>query len=225
MLLEVCANSLQSALNSDRAGAQRIELCDHLEVGGLTPKETLIQKVLDQTTLQVFILIRPRAGDFIYTDDEFDQMKCQIELAKTLGCHGIVAGVLNHDRTIDYERTAALIRLAKPLAFTFHRAFDELNDPHLGLQQLIALGVDRILTSGQAPSALLGIKLLTELMLTAKSDLIILPGAGIHPENAMAFKRRGFSELHASARTRKDGGSPTEHSDQAIIEDLIKIIN
>ncbi len=224
MLLEVCANSFQSALNADKAGAQRIELCENLEVGGLTPNTALIQKVLDQTTLQVFVLIRPRAGDFVYTDEEYDQMKSQIEMAKTLGCHGIVAGVLNHDRTLDYERTAALIRLARPLTFTFHRAFDELEDPLLGLQQLIELGVDRILTSGQAQSALEGIELLTELMLEARSDLIILPGAGVHPENALAFKKVGFPELHASARTRGDGDLASEHSDQTIIEDLIRII-
>ena len=224
MLLEVCANSFQSALNADQAGAQRIELCENLEVGGLTPNTDLIQKVLNQTTLQVFVLIRPRAEDFVYTNKEFDQMKRQIKVAKKLGCHGIVAGVLNHDRTLDIGRTKELMELAYPMAFTFHRAFDEIKDPLKGLEQLQELGVDRILTSGQAPSAIEGIELLKELVARSGSNMIILPGAGIHPENASVFKQQGFLELHASARSDGKGGPISEHSDTEIIRTLLKII-
>lgn len=225
MLLEVCANSFQSAYNAHRAGAQRIELCENLEVGGLTPTTSTIKKVLKETTIEVFVLIRPRAGDFVYSEEEFQYMKQQLLRAKSLGCHGVVSGVLTKEDAIDIKRTQELIELTKPLAFTFHRAFDQLKDPYLGVTQLIELGVDRILTSGQARSAIQGLDVLNEIKALASRRLLILPGAGIHPGNAQAFKENGFAEIHASARSFGNTGDVSEHSNHEIIRALLEIIS
>lgn len=199
MLLEICVNSYQSALNAQKAGADRIELCSELSVGGVTPSYALLKKVAKEITLKTNILIRPRSGSFCYTDHEFLLMKENIKLCKELGFNGIVSGVLNADNSIDIERTKELILLSKPLSFTFHRAFDCVKNPTKSLQHLIDLKVDRILTSGLKEKAKNGIKLLTELQKTAKDKLIILPGSGINDKNAHLFKKTGFVEIHASA--------------------------
>ena len=201
MILEVCASSYQSASHAEQAGAHRIELCSELAVGGITPSYGLIKQVTTKLTIPVFVLVRPRSGNFTYTDDEFDIIKHDIALCKDLGCAGIVSGILNADNTIDMERTKVLVELSKPLPFTFHRAFDWVPNPKLGLQQLIEIGVNRVLTSGQQTSAELGIALLSELKKQANNAIGILPGGGINPNNAMLFKQVGFSEIHVSAST------------------------
>jgi copper homeostasis protein len=124
MKLEICANSYQSALNAEKAGADRIELCSELSVGGITPSYGLLKVVSENITIPVFVLIRPRSGNFNYSDAEFDIIKNNIKLCKKLGLKGIVSGVLNDDNTIDIKRTQELIELSSPLSFTFHRAFD-----------------------------------------------------------------------------------------------------
>ena len=149
MLLEVCANSYQSAKNAQEAGAHRIELCQELSVGGITPSYGLIEKVLNELSIPTTILIRPRSGNFVHTDDEFQIMKSNIQRCKELGAKGIVSGVLDEDNTIDIARTKELVALSKPLPFTFHRAFDEVQNPKAALEQLIDLDVVRVLTSGQ----------------------------------------------------------------------------
>ena len=159
MLLEICANSFQSAINAQVAGAHRIELCSELAVGGITPSYGLIKKVIEKLSIPVYVLIRPRSGNFTYSEEEFNIMKADIILCKQLGCHGIVSGVLNTDNSIDSVRTKALIELSSPLPFTFHRAFDRAPDTFEALDQLIELGAGRILTSGQAPSAETGMDL------------------------------------------------------------------
>ncbi|MFC4268955.1 copper homeostasis protein CutC [Polaribacter marinivivus] len=199
MLLEICANSYQSAINAQNAGADRIELCSELSVGGLTPSYGLLLQVVEQVTIPVHVLIRPRSGDFYYTDEEFLQMKANIELCKKLGFQGIVSGVLNADNSIDEKKTQELIALSKPLSFTFHRAFDCVIDPLKSLETLMNLGVDRILTSGQKNKALDGLGLLKQLKDIAKDKLIILPGSGINNENIGLFKQAGFTEIHTSA--------------------------
>lgn len=199
MLLEICANSFQSAKNAQTTGAQRIELCEELSVGGLTPSYGLLKKVIAELTIPVFVLIRPRSGDFVYTESEFDIMKQDISLCKELGVQGIVSGVLNKNKTIDVVRTKELVERSRPLPFTFHRAFDELDNPVQGLNQLIELGVDRVLTSGQESSAVDGLPLLTQLNEIARGRLTILPGGGINAKNAAIFKTKGFNEIHASA--------------------------
>lgn len=199
MKLEICANSYQSALNAQKAGADRIELCSELSVGGITPSYAILKKVSEEITIPVNVLIRPRSGDFCYSDDEFSVMKENIKRCKKLGFNGIVSGVLNTDNSIDTERTKELIALSKPLSFTFHRAFDCVENPQESLQQLIDLKVDRILTSGQKLKAENGIYLLIELQQLAKDKLIILPGSGIKAKNARIFKVAKFKEIHTSA--------------------------
>ena len=141
MKLEVCANSYQSAKNARDAGAHRIELCQELSVGGITPSYGLKKKVITDLSIPTLVLIRPRSGNFVYTDEEFAIMKSDIKQCKALGVHGIVSGVLKEDKSIDIERTKELIALTRPLPFTFHRAFDEVENPEEGLEQLIELGV------------------------------------------------------------------------------------
>ncbi|MEM6719064.1 MAG: copper homeostasis protein CutC [Bacteroidota bacterium] len=199
MLLEICANSYQSAMNAEKAGAQRIELCSELAVGGITPSYGLLTKVMQDVQIPVHVLIRPRSGDFTYSDAEFEIMKANIQLCKELGCEGIVSGVLHADFTIDKARTKELIELSNPMTFTFHRAFDWTSNPKEAIRMLVELGVDRILTSGQAASAEKGIELLMELQTIARENLIIMPGGGINPENVGLFKAHGFNEIHCSA--------------------------
>lgn len=199
MTLEICASNYQSAVNAQIAGAHRIELCTELAVGGLTPSYGILREVLQTLTIPTFVLIRPRGGNFTYSEAEFQIMKHDIRLCKDLGCSGIVSGILNKDFTIDVNRTRQLVELSRPLEFTFHRAFDLTADPIVALEQLIDLEVKRVLTSGQEHKAELGIEVLKRLKEKADGRIIILPGGGINAENAKLFKDLGFTELHASA--------------------------
>lgn len=199
MLVEICATSVQSAVNAGKGGAGRIELCSELTVGGITPSYGLLKEVLKNCPLPVFVLVRPRGGDFVYSDEEFEVMKSDIEICKELGCAGIVSGVLNADDSIDLIRTKELVELAKSLEFTFHRAFDLTNEPMKSLKELIEMGVGRILTSGQKASAEKGLDLLIQLRESAQNKLSILPGGGINPGNVHLFRENGFEEIHASA--------------------------
>lgn len=199
MKLEICANSYQSALNAEQAGAHRIELCSELNSGGITPSYGLIQKIVSELSIETFVLIRPRSGNFVYSEAEFDIMKQDIVKCKSLGVNGIVSGVLMKDNTIDIERTKELISLAYPLPFTFHRAFDLVTNPTESIQQLIDLKVNRVLTSGQKNKALDGIMLLIDLKEKFSNQIIILPGSGINSNNVGDFKKAGFTEVHASA--------------------------
>lgn len=201
MILEICASNYQSAINAQNAGAQRIELCSELAIGGITPSYGLIQQTVEALSIPVFVLIRPRSGNFTYTDSEFEIMKHNIKLCKELGCSGIVSGVLNADNTIDIIRTQELIALAKPLPFTFHRAFDWTPNPSEAIKQLIIIGADRVLTSGQASSAEQGLDVLSDLKTEVNDKIIILPGGGINSGNIKHFKNKGFIEAHASATT------------------------
>ena len=229
MKLEVCANSFLSAKNAQEAGAHRIELCQELSVGGITPSYGLLKKATENLTIETFVLIRPRSGNFQYSEAEFDIMRKDIELCKQLCCQGIVTGVLNMDYTIDIERTRELVELSKPMSFTFHRAFDIVPDPETALEQLIKLGVDRILSSGQAKKAVEGIELLERLKEKAKDNLIILPGGGVTSENARLFKEAGFQEIHASASSyitnnERIFNEPITFSDYQKIKDILEII-
>jgi copper homeostasis protein len=229
MKLEICANSYQSAKNACNAGAHRIELCQELSVGGITPSYGLLKKVIAELDIPVFVLIRPRGGDFVYSDNEFQVMKTDIQLCKDLGCKGIVSGVLNLDKTIDIKRTKELIELSKPLEFTFHRAFDEVRNPKEALLQLIELGTDRVLTSGQKTTAEEGLELLIELNVLAENRITIVAGGGVSAENVMLFKEAGLTEVHASASTTKEDGNsmfslPMTFSDPIKIKAILDAI-
>ena len=232
MLLEICANSYQSAKNAQDAGAHRIELCSELSVGGITPSYGLLKEVIDTLSIAVFVLIRPRSGNFTYSEEEFDIMKHDIQLCKNLGCAGIVSGVLNKDNTIDIERTQELIELSKPLEFTFHRAFDCVENPQEALEQLINLGVERVLTSGLEASAEKGLELLKQLKEHVNGRITILPGSGINIQNAKLFKDAGFLEIHLSASKVVKNNSKSsmfdeiqKESDIETIKTILKIIN
>lgn len=199
MLVEICATSVQSALNAEKGGAKRIEICSELAVGGVTPSFGLIKEILKGCSLPAFVLVRPRSGDFVYSDNEFAAIKSDIEICKELGCAGIVSGILKEDGSVDLIRTKELVEWSKPLEFTFHRAFDLADNPFEALNQIISSGASRILTSGQKGSAEEGLDLLMELKERAQNKLTILPGGGINPENVHLFRDYGFAEIHASA--------------------------
>ena len=196
MIIEVCAESYEYALKAEKAGANRIELCKDLHLDGLTPDYESAKRTIDSLNIPVFILIRPREGDFIYSNEEFELMKRDIIKFKEMGCKGIVSGVLNDDNSINLERTKELVELSRPLEFTFHRAFDVVSDPLKEIENLIRLGVDRILTSGQKDKAIEGLNLLLELKRISNNGIVIMPGSGISKNNLKNFTL--FKEVHGS---------------------------
>ena len=198
MIIEVCAASYEHALKAEKAGADRIELCKDLHLDGLTPDYESAKKTIDSLNIPVYILIRPIEGDFIYSNEEFELMKMDIIKFKEMGCKGIVSGVLNDDNSIDIERTKELVELSRPLEFTFHRAFDLVSDPFEEIENLIEIGVTRILTSGQKHKAIEGLELLEEFKNISKNRILIMPGSGISNMNFMKFN--SFNEIHGSFR-------------------------
>jgi len=196
MIIEVCAESHEYAVKAEKAGADRIELCKDLHLDGLTPDYESAKRTIDTLNIPVFILIRPRKGDFIYSDEEFELMKQDIVKFKEMGCKGIVSGVLNDNNSIDIDRTKELVELSKPLEFTFHRAFDVVSEPFKEIENLIELGIQRVLTSSQKNKALEGLELLEELKNISNNRIIIMPGSGISPLIIKKFK--SFSEIHGS---------------------------
>jgi len=201
MLLEICASSLQSAINAQKGGAQRIELCCNLEQGGLTPSPATIQMAREKLTIDIFVLIRPRIGGFTYSELEIEQMRANIAFCKKAGVNGVVFGVLNDENELDVAKNKHLLASAKGLQTTFHRAFDCLKNPIEGLAEVIDLGFDRVLTSGLAPTAIEGQELLKRLIEITKTDIGILPGSGLNINNIAAFvKNTKAREVHASAK-------------------------
>lgn len=199
--LEVCIDSVESALAAERGGAHRVELCDNLVEGGTTPSMGMIRTVSQHTHLDVMVMIRPRGGDFLYSDLEFETMAEDIRAVKDLGIRGIVLGLLTAEGHIDVGRTAQLVELARPLEVTVHRAFDMVVDPQRALTDLMAMGVDRILTSGQEAAAYEGRALIAALVKQAGERLSIMPGGGVNEENIRALiAETGVKECHVSAR-------------------------
>ncbi|HLT50331.1 MAG TPA: copper homeostasis protein CutC [Arenibacter sp.] len=195
MIVEVCANSLESAINAQKAGADRIELCTELGVGGLTPSYGLLKTIREHVSIPINVLIRPRSGDFTYSELEFDIMKTDIGLCKELGFNGIVAGVLLRDFTLDVQRTKELVALSRPLQFTFHRAFDWVRDPMATWKELELMGVDTLLSSGQRGTAIEGMDQLWELHKNSDHG-IVMPGGGVRDTNVYQFKDKGFNAVH-----------------------------
>jgi copper homeostasis protein len=179
LIFEVCVDSAEAAVAAQEGGADRVELCSDLLEGGLTPSHGTLAVARERLRIGIMAMVRPRGGDFCYTDTEFAVMREDLLAAKRLGANGVVFGLLNPDGTIDRERTAELIALARPLPVTFHRAFDVSRDPFEALDTLIGLGVDRVLTSGQEPSVLEGLDLIVALVKRAAGRIIVMPGGGI----------------------------------------------
>jgi copper homeostasis protein len=200
LVLEVCIDSVEAAIAAQEGGADRVELCANLLEGGTTPSAGAIQLARARVEIGLNVMIRPRGGDFCYSDVEFEVMKLDVELAKELGADGVVFGVLNQDGSVDVERTGALVELARPMSVTFHRAFDMTRDPHEAMDALIELGIDRVLTSGQESSVLEGLDLITDLVRKAGDRIIVMPGAGITERNAKTIvERSGAKEVHVAA--------------------------
>ena len=196
MIIEVCAESYEYAVKAEKAGADRIELCKDLHLDGLTPDYESSKRTIDTLDIPVFILIRPRGGDFIYSHEEFELMKRDILKFKKMGCKGIVSGILKDDNSIDNERTKELVELSRPLEFTFHRAFDIVKDPVEEIENLIKMGIDRVLTSGQKEKAIDGLDLLEQLNNISNNRIVIMPGSGISKNNLKNFEL--FKEVHGS---------------------------
>ena len=212
MEIEICCGSIQSSANAKAGGAVRIELCQGLIEGGTTPSPATIDYAVRELGLQVFVLVRPRGGDFCYNDLEIKTMEKDVEYCKKAGVAGIVVGFLHPDGTIDTELTKRFVKLAAPLPVTFHRAFDRCTEPLKALEQIIDCGCARILTSGCQPTAMEGAELLKQLVQQADGRIKILVGSGVTPENAVALREKtGAPEIHGSCKiTRPDGAWETD---------------
>jgi copper homeostasis protein len=199
MRIEACVDSVESAVAAEKGGAKRVELCCALLEGGLTPSAGAIALAREKLSIGLNVMIRPRGGDFLYTDDEHEEMLRDVETAKRLGADGAVVGALTPEGEVDVPRTRALIQRARPLSVTFHRAFDMTRDPFAALETLASLGIDRVLTSGQEESAMAGLDLLRELVRRAGDRIVVMPGGNIHETNVAKIAREtGASELHVA---------------------------
>lgn len=199
--LEVIGFNIESCILAQAAGATRIELCDNPGEGGTTPSYGFIKAAREKLQIYLYPIIRPRGGDFFYTDDEFEIMKADIKTCKELGCDGVVIGMLNADGTVDTKRCRQLVELAYPLGVTFHRAFDRVNIASQALEDIIEMGCERILSSGLQPTALEGADTIAALIKQADERIIIMPGSGVRSDNIMELaKKTGAVEFHTSAR-------------------------
>ena len=235
ILTEVCVESVAGAQAAARGGGDRIELCAALEIGGITPSAGMLEAVTD--LIPTHVLIRCRGGDFCYDSSEIRVMAKDIELAIDRGAASVVVGALTGDGGVDLEAMSRLLGAAGDVPVTFHRAFDSVQDPLAALDDLLELGIDRLLTSGCAPSATQGAELIAELVRRSGSDLTILPGGGVSPENAARLiTSTGARELHFSARTAvptappavqvgpMDGG-PRYRTDAAVVAAIVAAVS
>lgn len=199
--IEVCAVSVADILEAAAGGAQRVELCENLEVGGVTPSRELLAAAIECGALPVNVLVRPRGGNFVYTPGEEASMMEDIRMCRELGAAGVVIGALTEDSDVDMSMMRRLISEARPLSVTFHRAFDRARDPFRALEDVISLGCDRLLTSGQQPSSFDGHHLLAELVERAAGRIIIMPGGGVRVSNIeeIAALTRA-KEFHSTSR-------------------------
>lgn len=212
-LLEICAGSVESAIAARDGGAHRIELCAALEIGGVTPSAGVITEARKVEGMTLNVIIRPRGGDFLYSEHEIACMEQDIRKCAELGVDGVVIGALTTEGDIDTATCKRLIAAADGMSITFHRAFDMCRNPKEALEQLISLGCHRVLTSGQAATAEAGIPLLKELVEQAAGRIIIMPGCGVNSSNAAAIlQSTGACEIHASARKSVESGMVFRHS-------------
>ena len=219
--LEIACFNLESAIIAQQNGADRVELCANMEEGGTTPDFELVQKVRQEITTDLNIMIRPRGGNFVYSDIEFEKMKTEIIEYKKLGVDGFVFGILNEDGSINSEQNKVLTTLAHPFPCTFHRAFDEVYDGNVALESIIECGFQTILTSGLAKNVNQGIDILNDLVKKAKSRIVIMPGGGLRSANVALVKSSTKAHFyHSSAIT--DSG---EIANEAEIKAIVAILN
>jgi copper homeostasis protein len=222
-VIELCVEGVDGAVAAQQGGADRIELCASLMEGGITPSLGTLRATLAAVSLPLFVMVRPRGGDFLYSEREFASMLDDVALFRDAGAAGVVFGCLTADGRVDEARTAALVTQARPVKATFHRAFDMAADPFEALEALIRCGIDRVLTSGQAPDGVAGMEMMGRLVAQARGRIVVLGCGGLRPETVGLVRRTaGLSELHFSApaavasgmRYRKDnlamGSAPLE---------------
>jgi copper homeostasis protein len=212
--LEIACFNLNSALIAQENGADRVELCDGFEVGGTTPNFEIVKQARENLTIDLYVMIRPRGGNFVYTDEEFQQMQSDILALKALKVDGFVFGILKENNAVNLEQNKILVDLAKPLPCTFHRAFDEVGNAFEALEQVISCGFKTILTSGQAQNVTEGMNRLTELVAKANDRIIIMPGGGLRSSNIGLIQENTKAVFyHSSAIT---DGSHTASADEII---------
>jgi copper homeostasis protein len=220
--LEVIGFTIESCLIAQATGADRIELCDNPSEGGTTPSYGFIKTARENLSIELYPIIRPRGGDFLYSEIEFEVMKADIQICKNLGCDGVVIGMLNSDGTVDKQRCKQLVDIAQPMGVSFHRAFDRTKDPFKALEDIISIGCERILTSGQKSVATDGAALLNELVKQANGRIIIMPGSGVRSDNIETLvKKTNATEFHTSARTYTD--SKMEFINESMDEQLTSV--
>ena len=211
-IIEIATSDFETTRAAVAGGADRIELCANLSEGGTTPSYGTIYQCRETFDVLIYPIIRPRGGDFLYNNEEYEIMLHDVKLCKQLGCDGIVIGLLNRDGTIDLKRTATLIEIAYPMGVTFHRAFDRCREPFEAMEQLIQIGCERILTSGQQPGAFDGIEMITQLYQKADHRITIMPGSGVRKENIkMLAETTGCCEFHSSLRGKAKGNMEFIH--------------
>ncbi len=200
--LEICCYSAESAIKAEQAGAHRIELCDNFTEGGTTPSYATIKYCVEKLNIPVNVIVRPRGGDFLYSEAEFEIIKEDVLKIKELGANGVVIGFLTPKGKIDLKKTKEIIDLAAPLEITFHRAFDMCRNHLQALEELKSIGIKRILTSGSKNNAFEGSDLIKKLVEQAKGKIIIMPGSGINQHNLPEIiQKTGAKEFHTSAKT------------------------
>lgn len=211
-IIEVATSDFVTTQSAVEGGADRIELCANLAEGGTTPSHGMLIKCREKFSLPIFPIIRPRGGDFLYGKDEFGIMAKDIDLCKALGYEGIVVGMLNVDGTIDMIRMGDLVEQAYPMSVTFHRAFDRCKDPLVAMEELIEIGCERILTSGQQLAAPNGVDLIAELNKVADNRIIIMPGSGVRKENIKTLaEKTGCVEFHSSLKGKDRSRMEFQH--------------
>ncbi len=203
--VEICAEGIASALAAGQGGADRVELCENLAVGGVTPGAGSIAVASERLSIPVHVLIRPRGGDFVYSDDELLAMKRDVQAAKALGASGVVFGFLTREGRVDLERVAWLAEAARPMSVTFHKAFDATRDPFEALDDLIDLGIDRVLTSGHAPTAMEGLGTLAELTRRADGRIAVMAGGSITLAQVRPIIEAGVKEIHLGSAACSGG--------------------
>lgn len=220
MNIEICTDSLEGAITAKKYGAKRIELCAALSVGGLTPSYGLIKQCVEKSTVEVHVMIRHKEGGFNYTLVDFEIMKLDIIAAKNAGAHGVVFGVLDGDNKVsDINKELVSLSKSLDLEVTFHRAFDFVEDYKPAMEKIISLAFDRLLTSGLQPTALQGVAVIAKLQADYGSQIQIMAGCGINPNNALEIASSGIDNIHFTARKSVSGSTKLSMGDVMVVDE------